>query len=45
VLLSEVLNFDFSKKGYDEPFTAGEMDGISGIQTFRDRVVTLGGRG
>ena len=44
VLLSEVLNFDFSKKGYDEPFTSEEMDGISGIQAFRDRVVTLSGR-
>lgn len=44
VLLSEVLNFDFSTKGYDEPFTTEEMDGISGIQAFRDRVVTLSGR-
>lgn len=44
VLLSEVLNFDFSKKGYDEPFSPEEMDGISGIQAFRDRVVALSGR-
>ena len=44
VLLSEVLNFDFASKGYDEPFSAEEMDGISGIQAFRDRVVTLSGR-
>ena len=44
VLLSEVLNFDFASKGYDEPFTTEEMDGISGIQAFRDRVVTLSGR-
>lgn len=44
VLLSEVLNFDFSKKDYDEPFSAEEMDGISGIQAFRDRVVMLSGR-
>ena len=44
VLLSEVLNFDFSKKGYDEPFTTEEMDGISGLQAFRDRVVMLSGR-
>jgi FMN-dependent oxidoreductase (nitrilotriacetate monooxygenase family) len=44
VLLSEVLNFDFSTKGYDEAFTAEEMDGISGIQAFRDRVVLLSGR-
>lgn len=44
VLLSEVLNFDFSKKGYDEPFSSEEMDAISGIQAFRDRVVKLSGR-
>ena len=44
VLLSEVLNFDFAKKGYDEPFTTAEMDGISGLQAFRDQVVTLSGR-
>jgi FMN-dependent oxidoreductase (nitrilotriacetate monooxygenase family) len=44
VLLSEVLNFDFAKKPYDEPFTTEEMDGISGIQAFRDRVVALSGR-
>jgi FMN-dependent oxidoreductase (nitrilotriacetate monooxygenase family) len=44
VLLSEVLNFDFASKGYDEPFTTEEMDGISGIQAFRDRVVNLSGR-
>ena len=44
VLLSEVLNFDFASKGYDEPFTTEEMAGISGIQAFRDRVVTLSGR-
>ena len=44
VLLSEVLNFDFATKGYDEPFTAEEMDGISGIQAFRDRVVKLSGK-
>lgn len=44
VLLSEVLNFDFASKGYDEPFTPEEMEGISGIQAFRDRVVALSGR-
>ena len=43
VLLSEVLNFDFAKKGYDEPFTLEEMDSISGLQAFRDRVVKLSG--
>lgn len=44
VLLSEVLNYDFAAKGYDEPFTAEEMAGISGIQAFRDRVVKLSGK-
>lgn len=44
VLLSEVLNFDFASKGIDEPFTAEEMAGISGIQAFRDRVVKLSGK-
>jgi FMN-dependent oxidoreductase (nitrilotriacetate monooxygenase family) len=44
VLLSEVLNFDFAKKGVDEPLTTAEMDSISGLQAFRDRVVTLSGR-
>lgn len=44
VLLSEVLNFDFASKGYDEPFSTEEMDGISGIQAFRDRVVNLSGK-
>jgi hypothetical protein len=43
VLLSEVLNFDFASKGYDEPFFAEEMDGISGIQAIRDRVVKISG--
>ena len=44
VLLSEVLNFDFASKGYDEPFSSEEMDGISGIQAFRDRVVKMSGK-
>jgi FMN-dependent oxidoreductase (nitrilotriacetate monooxygenase family) len=44
VLLSEVLNFDFASKGYHEPFSTEEMDSISGIQAFRDRVVALSGR-
>lgn len=43
VLFSEVLNFDFASKGYEEPFTTEEMEGISGIQAFRGRVVTLSG--
>ena len=44
VLLSEVLNFDFASKGYDESFTTEEMDGISGIQAIRNLVVRLSGR-
>ncbi len=44
VLLSEVLNYDFTAKPYDESFSKEEMDGISGIQAFRDRVVNLSGR-
>ena len=41
VLLSEVLNFDFASKGYDDPFSDEEMAGIQGIQAFRDRVAKL----
>jgi alkanesulfonate monooxygenase SsuD/methylene tetrahydromethanopterin reductase-like flavin-dependent oxidoreductase (luciferase family) len=39
LLLSEALNFDFAKKGIDEPFTDEELAGISGMQAMRDRVV------
>ena len=38
-LLSEGLNFDFSGKDLDEPFTDAELEGLSGIQAIRDRVV------
>ena len=38
-LLSEGLNFDFSTKDLDEPFTPEELEGLSGIQAIRDRVV------
>ena len=38
-LLSEALNFDFAKKGMDEPFTAEELAGMSGMQAMRDHVV------
>jgi FMN-dependent oxidoreductase (nitrilotriacetate monooxygenase family) len=44
VLLSEALNFDFAAKGLDDPLTTEEMNGITGIQAFRDRVVHLSGR-
>jgi len=39
-LLSEALNFDFARKGMDEPFTAQELDEMSGLQGIRDRVVS-----
>jgi len=42
-LLSEALNFDFSTKAMDEPFTDEEMAEISGLQAIRDRVVQVSG--
>jgi FMN-dependent oxidoreductase (nitrilotriacetate monooxygenase family) len=44
VLLSEVLNFDFARKGLDEPLTDAELAGLSGLQAVRDRVVRLSGK-
>ena len=44
VLLSEVLNFDFSTRGLDQPFTDAELASISGLQAVRDRVVRLSGK-
>jgi FMN-dependent oxidoreductase (nitrilotriacetate monooxygenase family) len=38
-LLSEGLNFDFASKGLDEAFTDEELEGLSGIQAIRDRVL------
>ncbi len=43
-LLAEALNFDFTTKGMDEPFTDAEMAGISGLQAIRDRVVHASGK-
>jgi len=43
-LLSEALNFDFATKGLDEPFTDAEIDGIQGMHTMRDRVLSTSGR-
>jgi len=40
-LLSEALNFDFAKKGMDEPFTDAELAEMSGLQGIRDRVLTV----
>jgi alkanesulfonate monooxygenase SsuD/methylene tetrahydromethanopterin reductase-like flavin-dependent oxidoreductase (luciferase family) len=42
-LLSEAMNFDFASKGLDEPFTDAELDGISGTQSMRDRVLKASG--
>jgi FMN-dependent oxidoreductase (nitrilotriacetate monooxygenase family) len=43
-LLSEALNFDFAKKGLDELFTDEELQGMSGMQAMRDRVMKVIGR-
>ncbi|HLH88058.1 MAG TPA: LLM class flavin-dependent oxidoreductase [Xanthobacteraceae bacterium] len=40
-LLSEALNFDFARKGMDEPFTDAEIASMSGLQAIRDRVVNV----
>src|ERR1700751_4378383 len=40
-LLSEALNFDFARKGMDEPFSAAELAAMSGLQGIRDRVVAV----
>ena len=44
VLLSEVLNYDFARKGLDEPFSDGELAAFTGLQAIRDRVVRLSGK-
>jgi FMN-dependent oxidoreductase (nitrilotriacetate monooxygenase family) len=41
-LLSEALNYDFSRKGLDDAFTDAELAAISGMQSMRDRVVQSG---
>ena len=43
-LLSEALNFDFARKGMDEPFTDTELAEMSGLQGIRDRVVRASGK-
>ncbi len=37
-LLSEVLNYDFSKQPIDQPFTQQEIDSWTGVQGMRDRI-------
>ena len=43
-LLSEAMNFDFKKKAMDEPFSDEEIEGMSGMQAMRDRVLRQTGR-
>ncbi|HLJ05463.1 MAG TPA: NtaA/DmoA family FMN-dependent monooxygenase [Acetobacteraceae bacterium] len=43
-LLSEALNFDFATKAMDEAFTSEELEGMSGMQAMRDRVMRVIGR-
>src|SRR6202789_382458 len=43
VLISEVLNYDFGAKGYDEPFSDEELAGFS-WHGFRERVAKCSGR-
>jgi alkanesulfonate monooxygenase SsuD/methylene tetrahydromethanopterin reductase-like flavin-dependent oxidoreductase (luciferase family) len=43
-LLSEVLNFDFARKGMDQAFTDDELAEMSGLQAIRDRVVQASGK-
>lgn len=44
VLLSEVLNYDFSCKSPDDPFSAEELDSIGGLRAVCDRVIQLSGK-
>ena len=43
VLLAEVLNFDFAAHPLDEPLTTGDLESMTGLQAFRDRVVQQAG--
>jgi FMN-dependent oxidoreductase (nitrilotriacetate monooxygenase family) len=43
VLISEVLNYDFGSKGYDEPFSDEELAGFS-WHGFRERVIMFSGK-
>ena len=43
-LLSEAINFDFSTKQLDEPFSDDEIAGIQGMQAMRDRVIEGSGK-
>jgi FMN-dependent oxidoreductase (nitrilotriacetate monooxygenase family) len=43
VLISEVLNYDFAQKGYDEPFSDEELASFS-WHGFRERVIEFSGK-
>ena len=43
ILLSEVFNYDFGKHGLDEPLSDDDLESISGVRGFLDRVVDLSG--
>jgi len=43
-LLSEALNYDFKKKPMNEPFSDAELEGMSGMQAMRNRVMQVIGR-
>ena len=44
MLLSEVLNFDFGSKPLDIALSDEELESMSGMQTFRDRVIQGSGK-
>jgi FMN-dependent oxidoreductase (nitrilotriacetate monooxygenase family) len=43
-LLAEALNFDFSAKGIDDPFTTEELAGMQGMLGIRDGVLKRSGK-
>src|SRR6266508_1266117 len=43
-LMSEVMNYDFARKGMNEPFSDEELASVTGLQGFRDRVVRVSGK-
>jgi len=44
VILSELLNFDFSHKRADDPLSDAEMQALSGGQAFLERIKLLSGK-
>ena len=43
VLLAEALNFDFATRAPDEPLSSADLESMTGLQAFRDRVVQRAG--